>query len=75
MITANIIVTKNGIFVTGETTDIDGDYIIQVDAGTYDLEVSYPGYPTQNIKGVIVEEEQTKKVDVQLKVEGFNNDE
>ena len=66
MIAANIIVTKNAIFVTGETTDIDGNYIIQVDSGTYDIEVSYTGYPTQKITGIVAIEGQATKVDIQL---------
>ena len=73
MIAANIIVTKNGNFIQGETSDIDGNYFIKLDAGEYDIEISYTGYPKQNIKGVIVEEEKTKRIDVQLKVGGFIN--
>ncbi len=66
MVAANIIVTKNGNFIQGETTDIDGNYTIQVDSGKYDIEVSYTGYPTQKITGIIVNEGLTTKVDVQL---------
>jgi hypothetical protein len=66
MIAANIIVTKNGIFIQGETTDIDGDYIIKLDSGTYDIEVSYTGYPTQKITGIVAIEGQATKVDIQL---------
>lgn len=74
MIAANIIVTKDGVFVQGETTDIDGNYSIRVDSGIYDLEVSYTGYPTQKITGIIVNEGETTKVDVRLGFVGFINE-
>ena len=68
MIAANIIVKKNGVFIQGETTDIDGNYSIRLDPGTYDIEVSYTGYPTQQITGVVANAGQATKVDVQLSV-------
>ncbi|MFK8007099.1 MAG: carboxypeptidase regulatory-like domain-containing protein [Saprospiraceae bacterium] len=68
MIAANIIISKNGVFITGETTDIDGNYRIQIDAGEYDMEVSYTGYPTQKITGIIVNKGQATRVDVPLNV-------
>lgn len=66
MVAANIIVTKNGNFIQGETADIDGNYFVKLDAGEYDIEVSYTGYPIQKITGIIVNEGLTTKVDVQL---------
>lgn len=68
MIAANIVVSKRDVFVAGETTDIDGNYSIRIDPGTYDVEVSYSGYPTQKINGVIANAGQATKVDVQLSV-------
>lgn len=68
MIAANITITQNGVFIIGETTDIDGNYIVQVDSGKYDMEVSYTGYPSQKITGIIVNEGLATKVDVQLSV-------
>jgi len=72
MIAANIIVSKNGVFIQGETTDIDGNYSIRVDPGTYDIEVSYTGYPTQKITGVVANAGQATKVNVQLSVGAGN---
>ena len=66
MIAANIVVTKNGNFIQGETTDIDGNYSIRIDAGIYDLEISYTGYATQKITGIPLINGQAKKVDVKL---------
>jgi len=66
MISTNIIISQNGIFIGGATTDIDGNYKIEIDSGKYDMEVSYTGYPTQKITGIVVIEGQPTKVDVQL---------
>jgi hypothetical protein len=66
MIFANIIISQKGAFIKGATTDIDGNYSIQVDSGKYDMEISYTGYPTQKITGIVVNEGQATKVVVLL---------
>jgi hypothetical protein len=66
MIAANIVVSKNGVFIQGETTDIDGNYSMRIDPGTYDIEISYTGYATQKITGVIASAGKLTKVDVQI---------
>lgn len=66
MIGANIVVKKNGIFVQGESTDIDGNFNFRVEAGVYDIEVSYTGYQTEEVTDIIVEKNQSTKVDVQI---------
>ncbi len=68
MIGANIQISQNGNFISGETTDIDGNYSIKLPYGTYDAEVSYTGYPTQKITGIVVTNIYTK-VDVQISVD------
>lgn len=70
MIAANIIVSKNGVFIQGETTDIDGNYSIRIDAGTYDMEVSYTGYVVHIVRGVVANAGQATKVDVPIGVSG-----
>ncbi|MFK8008848.1 MAG: alpha-2-macroglobulin family protein [Saprospiraceae bacterium] len=71
MIAANIQVYQNGNFISGETTDIDGNYSMKLPYGTYDVEVSYTGYPTQKITGIVVTNTYTK-VDIQLSVGAGN---
>ena len=66
MIAANIVVSKNGVFIQGETTDIDGNYSMRIDPGTYDMEISYTGYATQKIAGIVANAGQATRVDVQL---------
>ncbi len=72
VIGANIVLKKNGVFVTGSDTDFDGNYSIpNIDPGTYDVEVSYVGYPTQRITGVIIAAGKGTKLDVDLENEGI----
>ena len=66
LIGANVILTKEGVYVTGTSTDFDGNYKTTVDPGTYDVEVSYIGYPASRITGVVVKAGQNNKLDVQL---------
>jgi len=68
LIGANIVVKKNGNFIQGETTDIDGNYSIRVDPGTYVVEISYTGYPTQKVEGVLAAAGVATKVDVQMTI-------
>lgn len=54
----------------GTATDIDGKYTIRnVEAGTYDIEVSYLSFATQTITGLVVGEGETKTLDVILQPE------
>ena len=71
MIAANIEIYKNGIFIQGETTDIDGNYNLRIDAGIFDMEISYTGYATKKITGISVIGGQETKVDVQIKSGGI----
>lgn len=64
LISANIVLKKNGVFVAGVSTDFNGNYSVNVDAGTYDVEVSYLGYPNNLIQGVVVKPGQANKLDV-----------
>ncbi len=66
LIGANVIIYKNDVYVTGTSTDFDGNFKTNVDPGTYDVEVSYIGYPPNRITGVIVKAGQNNKLDVQL---------
>ena len=67
LIGASVIVKKNGVYIQGESADIDGNFSIRVDPGKYDIEVSYTGYPTQRIEGIVANADQATRVDVQLK--------
>ena len=55
LIFANVVLFQNGNLIQGAQTDLDGNYVFSnVDPGTYDVEASYTGYPTQRQTGVLV---------------------
>lgn len=54
LIGATVKVMKGTDFVRGSITDYNGDYRIQLEPGTYDVEFSYTGFAMQRISGVRV---------------------
>lgn len=63
----NVVLYKNGVFITGTETDFDGNYSFSsIDPGTYDVEVSYVGYQTQRTTGVKVLAGKSNKADIKL---------
>jgi outer membrane receptor protein involved in Fe transport len=54
VIGANVKVMKGTTLVKGTATDLDGKFRFTLDAGTYDVEVSFTGSPTKRIEGVQV---------------------
>ncbi|MCB9282794.1 MAG: carboxypeptidase regulatory-like domain-containing protein [Lewinellaceae bacterium] len=72
VIGANVVLKKNGVFETGSDTDFDGNYsITNLDPGTYDVEVSYVGFPTQRITDVVIAAGKGTRLDVALEAEGI----
>jgi len=52
---ATVALNKGGQLVTGTQTDFDGKYSFNgIDAGTFDLVVSYVGYQNKTISGVVI---------------------
>ncbi len=73
LIYANLVLSKNGVFVTGASTDFEGNYSITIDPGTYEVKISYTGYTDKVITGVLVRQGQGVKLDIQL-LEGVTAD-
>lgn len=64
---ATVVLFKSGVQKSGTTADIDGNYSISnIDPGTYDVEISYIGYNTQRIQGVVIFAGKSNKLDVEL---------
>ncbi len=61
---ANVVVSKNGVFVIGTSTDFEGNYTLKIDPGVYDMEVSYIGYQTKRIENIEVNAGQVTQTDV-----------
>lgn len=66
---ANILVKELG---TGTTTDLDGNYNLKLDAGTYTIEYSYVGLPTLKMEDVVIVEGEVNVLDVALQAGGID---
>lgn len=67
---ANVAIEKNGVLITGTSTDFDGFYTIKpIDPGTYDVKISALGYGTKVIQGVRVSSDKITTLDEGMKVE------
>ena len=63
----NIALYKNGVLVSGGTTDIDGNYSLgNLDPGNYDVEFSYTGLQSQKIQGVVIYAGKANKLDATM---------
>ncbi len=70
LIGANIAFYKNGNIFTGTMTDFDGNYKLDIDAGTYDVVSSYIGLADKRIEGVVVKANQTTFLNIEMDSNG-----
>lgn len=69
---ANVVLEKEGMQISGTQTDFDGNYnFSNVNAGTYDVLVSYVGFPTVKTEGVVIRLGQVVRFDIEME-EGTN---
>ncbi|MBL7805133.1 MAG: carboxypeptidase regulatory-like domain-containing protein, partial [Saprospiraceae bacterium] len=54
LIGASIKILKGTDLVRGQVTDYNGEFRVQIDPGTYDVEFTYTGYQTARVSGVQV---------------------
>ncbi len=67
---ANIVVKKNGVFISGAATDFDGFYSIKPLApGNYDVEVSSLGFAKSIRTGVVVSADKITTISIKLKTD------
>ncbi|MFT4972801.1 MAG: outer membrane receptor protein involved in Fe transport, partial [Saprospiraceae bacterium] len=67
VIFGNVAIYKNDVLITGVQTGFDGIYSFNpIDPGTYDVEVSYVGFPSKRITGVVVYAEKSNTLNVSL---------
>ncbi len=63
----NVVVLRNGVQVTGASTDFDGNYFIKpLDPGTYSVSATFTGYKPVQINGVRVNANQLAFLDVKM---------
>ncbi|MCP4443672.1 MAG: TonB-dependent receptor plug domain-containing protein [Aureispira sp.] len=64
---ANIVIQKDGAQIAGTTTDFDGNYnFSNVNAGTYDVVVTYVGYRDLKMTGVVLKVGQVVRLDLEF---------
>lgn len=64
---ANVMVEQNNEYVTGTTTDFDGQYIIKpLHSGYYNVTVSYIGYQPTQLENVLLSPDEILFQDIQL---------
>ncbi|NNE30125.1 MAG: TonB-dependent receptor [Saprospiraceae bacterium] len=64
---ANIFVQET---LTGTNSDLDGYFNINLDPGTYNITISYVGYPDYKITDLVLGADQEEVLNVKLKVQG-----
>lgn len=63
----NVAVYQNGVLKGGGSTDSDGRYRISaLPPGTYEIRVSYTGYQSKTITGVLVQSDRIVRLNVEL---------
>lgn len=67
ILSAPVALFKNGVKVGTQLTDLDGIYrFTNIDAGTYDVLVTYVGYDSVRVKGIIVYSGRINTADVSM---------
>ncbi len=66
LIGAKVLVLKDRTLVQGAVTDIEGNFNIDVEIGTYDVEVSYLGYSTKRLTDIKIETGKPNELNVVL---------
>ncbi len=67
LIGANIVFKQDGNFVTGTSTDFDGNYKISISAGIYTIQILYVGFHPEEIENFIVKKEQRIPLNIAMK--------
>ncbi len=65
---ANIVISRNGVTITGTNTDVSGSYRLELPAGQYDVKCTYVGFEDGFEEKVIISEGETTLVNFSLDV-------
>ena len=55
VIGANIKIYQGNTLIKGTVTDLEGNYRVELESGTYDIELSYTGYQSESLKNITLE--------------------
>lgn len=72
LIGAIIRVNQLGTNITGASTDFDGNYLIELNPGTYDVAINYLSYAGNTITDVIIEPNAVNSLEVSLESESVS---
>ncbi len=71
VISGQVAVYNGNSLNTGTTTDFDGNYRVNLDPGTYNIEFSYIGYPTRRINDFVVLAGRENQLNLQFEEAGI----
>ena len=64
---ATIRIYKDGVLITGTQADFDGTYnISNIDPGTYTVDITYVGFNSQRVEGVVIKAGKVNTLNAQL---------
>jgi Ca-activated chloride channel family protein len=64
---ATVALKKGGQLINGAQTDFDGKYSLNnINAGEYDVEVSYVGYSTKTVSGVVIFADKSLTLNIEM---------
>ncbi len=75
LIGANVIFYQQNKIVSATCTDSDGHYKLKLQPGKYNVEITYIGYQSSDIRGVLVESDLPKQLNVNLMTDYINLEE
>lgn len=70
LIGATIKLFRNGVFITGTQTDLDGNYNLPTEPDTYDVEMTYIGYAGVKTAGIVIKPNTTTFLDKAIEEDG-----
>lgn len=69
IIGAIVEIKKEGIHIAGAATDFDGNYLIEINPGNYEVSINYLSFASYTISDIIIETKEIFTLDVALESE------
>src|SRR5688572_2671353 len=72
LIGAIVEVKKEGLHVAGAAADFDGNYLIEVDPGTYEVSINYLSFAPYTVSDIVIQPKEVYALDVALESESIS---
>ncbi len=72
LIGAILEVKQQGAAVTGAATDIDGNYLLQLDPGNYELVIAYLSFAKYTVSDIVIRPREVTTLDIALEAESVS---